>query len=237
MYIPEITTDLRKDSIQVPEIIKEHASGIKIFGKKIKSFVFTTDIAIIQNNNADAIIAVYPFTPHPSITQAITTVAQVPVFCGVGGGLTNGNRAANIALHAEFQGVVAVVLNATAPVETVKLVKNAVDIPITMTIVSPFTNIAERLDAGATILNVSGGRKTAEIVRKIRKEFPYIPIIATGGPTDADILETIEAGANAITYTPPSNAELFKKKMDHYREIENNRNEEKKNENISNVTT
>ncbi|EQC78723.1 hypothetical protein HSIEG1_61 [Enterococcus sp. HSIEG1] len=47
-----------------------------------------------------------------------------------------------------------------------------------------------------------------------------MPIIATGGPTDESILETIEAGANAITYTPPSNGELFSKKMQHYREME-----------------
>ena len=42
---------------------------------------------------------------------------------------------------------------------------------------------------------------TAKIVRKIREKFPLIPIIATGGPTEESILETIEAGANAITYT------------------------------------
>ena len=79
----------------------------------------------------------------------------------------------------------------------------------------------ERHDAGADILNVSGGANTAKIVRKIREKFPLIPIIATGGPTDESILETIEAGANAITYTPPTNGQLFKHKMKEYREIEN----------------
>ncbi len=34
-------------------------------------------------------------------------------------------------------------------------------------------------------------------------------IIATGGPRDEDILRTIEAGANAITYTPPTTGQLF----------------------------
>ena len=56
------------------------------------------------------------------------------------------------------------------------------------------------------------------MVGKIREKFPDVPIIATGGPTDEDIQETIDAGANAITYTPPSNGELFSKKMDKYRE-------------------
>lgn len=45
--------------------------------------------------------------------------------------------------------------------------------------------------------------------------------MATGGPTNESILETIAAGANAITYTPPTNGELFRVKMEQYREIEN----------------
>jgi hypothetical protein len=44
-----------------------------------------------------------------------------------------------------------------------------------------------------------------------------VPIIATGGPTDEDILTTIRAGANAITYTPPSSGELFARSMERYR--------------------
>ena len=49
---------------------------------------FITDIAIIMNNNADAIMAVYPFTPHPAIIEAITSVSTIPVLAGVGGGTT-----------------------------------------------------------------------------------------------------------------------------------------------------
>ena len=44
-----------------------------------------------------------------------------------------------------------------------------------------------------------------------------MPIIATGGPTPESILETINAGANAITYTPPSSGELFSQIMENYR--------------------
>lgn len=44
-----------------------------------------------------------------------------------------------------------------------------------------------------------------------------VPIIATGGPTEEDILTTIRAGANAITYTPPSSGELFARSMERYR--------------------
>ena len=78
-------------------------------------------------------------------------------------------------------------------------------------------DIAKRIEAGATILNVSGGRKTASIVRNIRKRFPEFPIIATGGPTEESISETIQAGANAITFTPPSSASIMGHLMDEYR--------------------
>ena len=55
-------------------------------------------------------------------------------------------------------------------------------------------------------------------MRKIRQSHPDVPIIATGGPTDESIIRTIEAGANAITWTPPSNGEIFKDIMAAYRE-------------------
>jgi hypothetical protein len=41
--------------------------------------------------------------------------------------------------------------------------------------------------------------------------------MATGGPSLESVEATIAAGANAITFTPPSNAELFKFKMEKYR--------------------
>lgn len=71
-----------------------------------------------------------------------------------------------------------------------------------------------------SILNVSGGADTARIVRKIRQDFPDVAIMATGGPTPESISETIEAGANTITYTPPTNGVLFSRKMEKYRDQE-----------------
>lgn len=220
---PEIKSALRDNFIRVPNVIR-NASGILVFGKRIKSLMFSTDAAIIRNNNADAIIAVYPFTPQPSITQALLAVADVPVLCGVGGGKTYGNRSVNIALHAEFQGAIGVVLNGPTPLDTIRNVRETVDIPVVVTIVSECTIFEEKITAGADILNVSGGANTANIVRAIRREYPQIPIIATGGPCDETILETIEAGANAITYTPPTNGEIFSKRMEDYRELESQRN-------------
>jgi len=218
IYVPSIRGQLKKHIVHVPEIIKT-ATGIKINEKLIKSLVFTTDIAIIRNMNGDAVIAVYPFTPQPVITHAIMLAADVPVFCGVGGGTTQGPRVVNLAKDAEYQGAMGVVVNSPTKNEVITEINQVIDIPIVLTVVSEDTDIQSRIDAGATILNVSGASKTAQIVKKIRQEFPWVPIIATGGPTEETIKATIEAGANAITYTPPTSAELFKELMEKYREI------------------
>ncbi|MBM7581694.1 2-keto-3-deoxy-6-phosphogluconate aldolase [Caldicoprobacter guelmensis] len=216
-YIPEIKGTLRKHLIEVPACIQQ-ASGIRIFGKVIRSLAFTTDVAVIKNINADAIMAVYPFTPQPAITQAIMMAADVPVFCGVGGGITTGKRVVNLALDAEFKGAIGVVVNAPTPNEVISMMRETIDIPIVVTVVSENTDFKARVEAGATILNVSGARKTVDIIKKIRDQLPTVPIIATGGPSEETIMATIEAGANAITYTPPTPAELFKAIMDKYRE-------------------
>ena len=215
-YVPEVRSNLRNHLIEVPAVIRD-ASGIKIFGKRIKSLVFTTDVAIIKNTNADAVIAVYPFTPQPIITQSLVMAADVPVFCGVGGGITQGKRVLNLALDAEFKGAVGVVVNAPTSNEIVSALRDTIDIPIIVTVVSENEDIEGRIEAGATIINVSGGRNTAKIVKKIRDMFPTFPIIATGGPTDESILETIRAGANAITYTPPTTGDIFSSLMEKYR--------------------
>ncbi len=165
-------------------------------------------------------IAVYPFTPHPAITKSIIEAADIPVFSGVGGGLTQGTRASYMSLFAEAQGSIGVVLNGPTPLDTVQAVCNVVDIPVVSTVTSKYTPIDEKIEAGVKIINISAGKETADTVRHFRKIYPELPIMATGGPTEESIRETIEAGANAITYTPPSNGKLFSKKMDFYREKE-----------------
>lgn len=215
-FIPEIQGNLRKHMVHVPEVINQ-VSGIRIFGKIIKSLVFTTDVALIKNCNANAVIAVYPFTPQPLITHAIITVSDIPVFCGVGGGTTTGKRVVNLAMDAEFQGAIGVVVNAPTSNEILLKLKERIDIPIVVTVVSEAEDVGERLKSGAAILNVSGAAKSPAIVKAIRSKYPEVPIIATGGPTEESILRTIEAGANAITFTPPTSAEIFKQLMEKYR--------------------
>ena len=207
---------LRKFSLRVPEVIRE-CSGIVVFGKRIKSLVFSTDVAIIRNVNADAVIAVYPFTPQPIITQAILSASDIPVLVGVGGGLTSSTRVLILSTNAEMQGALGVVLNAPISNDIVKSVSESIDIPTVVTVVRDDEDIKARIEAGASILNVSAASRTPEIIRKIRKDFKDIPIIATGGPTEDSIRKTIEAGANAITWTPPSNGDIFRSVMDAYR--------------------
>ena len=214
--VPVYNGTLRNHSIRLPHCIRE-CSGIRIFGMRIKSIAFTTDVAIIKNINADAVIAVYPFTPQPTISQAIIGISDVPVFVGVGGGITGGDRAVRLAIEAENQGAFGVVVNAPISDEVISRIKQVVDIPVIATIVSDRMDIRSRMEAGADFLNVSGAAATPQIVRSIRMQFPDVPILATGGPNDETILKTICAGANAITYSPPSNGELFADIMQKYR--------------------
>lgn len=215
-FVPSVFSDLRQDILEVPEVIKK-CSGIRIYGRRIRSVLFTTDVSIIANHNADAILAVYPFTPSPAIIKSIMMVSSVPVLAGVGGGLTTGLRSANMSLLSESEGAYAVVVNGPTDVKTIEEINKMVDIPIIYTVVSEKSDIASRIEAGVDILNVSCGVDTPNVVRKIRESFPDFPIIATGGPTEESIRRVIEAGANAVSYTAPSNGELFKGKMEKYR--------------------
>ena len=214
----EIKGYLRDFRIDVPDVIYT-CRGLKIFGRRIKSIVFSTDVSIIRNCNADAVIAVYPFTPQPVITQAVMMAADCPVFVGVGGGLTKGERVINLARHAEYQGATGVVLNAPTSNDSIREVSKTVDLPIVITVVKE-EDVQARLDSGAQILNVSAAARTPELVAKIREQFPDVPIMATGGPTEETIRATINAGADAITWTPPTNGEVFRDIMEAYRKGE-----------------
>lgn len=46
--IPEITTPLRNSIIEMPDIIRK-ASGIVIYGKRIKSIVYSLDVSLLAN--------------------------------------------------------------------------------------------------------------------------------------------------------------------------------------------
>lgn len=214
---PRIDGVLRKKSVRVPESIWK-CSGIVVFGRRIKSLAFTTDLAIVRNINADAILAVYPFTPQPVINHALLVAAERPVFTGIGGGMTTGKRIVQLATYSEMQGAVGVVVNAPTSPDIIEEISENIDIPLIVTVVKWKESVHDQIAAGATILNVAAAKDTPNLVRKIREHYPYIPIIASGGNTDESIEETIKAGANAISWTPPATKEIFKTVMHTYRE-------------------
>jgi len=215
--IPHVKTKLRSHHIvTMPDEIYA-ASGIVIMGRRIKSLIFSTDIAIIRNCNADAVLAVYPFTPQQIIADAIVSTSSLPVFCGVGGGTTTGARVVMLAKDAEAFGAMAVVVNAPTTNDVIAQIADIIDIPIVVTVLDENTDIDVRLEAGATIFNVSAAARTPEVVRILRERYPDLPIIATGGPSRESIRETVAAGANAISFTPPTAEELFHGLMTRYR--------------------
>ena len=215
--IPHVKTKLRSHHIVTMPDEFYAASGIVIMGRRIKSLIFSTDIAIIRNCNADAVLAVYPFTPQQIIADAIVSTSSLPVFCGVGGGTTTGARVVMLAKDAEAFGAMAVVVNAPTTNDVIAQIADIIDIPIVVTVLDENTDIDARLEAGATIFNVSAAARTPEVVRILRERYPDLPIIATGGPSQESIRETVAAGANAISFTPPTAEELFHGLMTRYR--------------------
>jgi len=214
--IPSFESRLRHNILKMPSEIRK-ASGIMVNGRRIRSLLYSTDVALIHNCDADAIFAVYPFTAHRSISSSIIRLASMPVFCGVGGGTTQGVRAVYLATDAESQGAAGVVLNAPFPNSDMRRIARLVDVPVVITVASAKDNVGARIRNGAAIINVAGGAATPDIVAKIRADFPRIPIIASGGKSGETISQTIDAGANAIVYSPPSSAALFRELMDSYR--------------------
>ena len=199
--------------LSVPEVMRT-APGIAIQGRKIRSLVFSTDLAVICHCDA-----VYPFTCQPAITQALVAASQRPVFNGVGGSITQGERCVEAALHSEMSGVAAVVVNTSIPVESISALVEKVAVPVCVTACAADDVVHRQIAAGASIVNVAAGARTPQVVEALRWEYPDLPIIATGGPTDDAIRATIAAGADAVSWTPPAIADLEREVMEKARRL------------------
>ncbi len=204
--------------LAVPAVIRE-APGVFLQGRRIRSLVFSTDLAVICHCNADAVLAVYPFTCQPAITQALVSASQRPVLCGVGGSITQGERCVEVALHSEMQGVAAVVVNTSIPLDTLKGLVERVTVPVVVTVCAADEVAQSQIEAGVTMVNVAAGARTVEVVAALRGRYPELPIIATGGPTDASIEATVAAGADAVTWTPPDIRQLERAVMEKARRL------------------
>ena len=208
---------LRKAALRMPDEIEE-ASGFTLFGRRIKSLIYTTDVAVIRNSNADAVFAVYPFTPQPAITQALLTVAECPVFVGVGGGTTTGKRSVQMAAVSEMQA-------RRAAWSTPPLLPRWSSTSPT----SPTSPSSPRSFAATTMLtprcapeprfSTSPPAKTRP--RSCASCASTIQPAAhrAGRKTPESIRETIAAGANAIIWTPPSAQQLQTDMMQRYRKM------------------
>ena len=75
------------------------------------------------------------------------------MFCGVGGGLTNGVRSASMAAYVEHQGAYGVVCNSKIGVETIHAIKDAVEI-LRGESAGPLLTVS--LALGAQLLTVGG---------------------------------------------------------------------------------
>lgn len=75
---PEYRSKYRAELVEVPDVIRR-SSGIVINGRRYKSFLFSSDVATIFYTDADAVLAVYPYSPHPSIIKALSIVAPSPL--------------------------------------------------------------------------------------------------------------------------------------------------------------
>ncbi|MBW1654293.1 hypothetical protein [Flavobacterium quisquiliarum] len=204
--------------LSTPEIIGKNCQGLWLGNENLKSFLFSTDMALIENNDADAILAVYPFPPSPKIIKTLIDFSGKPVVCGVGGGKTKGKKSLEMAIYAEEMGASGIIVNIPFENKDIKKIRQKVSLPIIATVAtSDFDFLKKRIDAGVNVFHVSGGMHTNKIVQEIKAKFPNFPIMATGGKSLTDIEESINSGSKAIVLSPPSNKDLFKSIMDKYR--------------------
>lgn len=207
-----------KKALSMPEIIENNCEGITVGKQIIKSFLFSTDMAIIENNDADAILAVYPFAPSPKIIKSLIDFCSKPVICGVGGGTTKGKKSLEMELYAEEMRAAGIIVNIPFVNSDLEKIRKRISIPIIASIASAdYKLLKSKIDSGVDIFHVTGGKYTNTILKEISAKFPGFPIMATGGTSLRNIEESIFAGSKAIVLSPPSNKDLFKRMMDRYR--------------------
>lgn len=207
----------KSKKIATPTLIVQKCNGISIGSSHIKSLIFSTDMALIENNDADAVLAVYPFSPSAKIMKMLIDFSEKPVICGVGGGMTQGKISLEMAITAEALGAAAIIVNQPFKNKDIEAIRLKTKIPILSSVSVKEFPFQERVNAGVDIFHITGGSHTASIIEHLTFAVPGYPIIATGGKTLAHVEISIRAGADAIVLSPPSSGELFKSIMNQYR--------------------
>lgn len=211
---------LSANRFDIPECIKE-SPGIMLGDTRIKSILLSTDLSFIQNLSADAIMIVNPFDKSNELDRVIIKFARSPVICDIGGGLLGEERSIRLATGAFKAGASAVVLTKPTPPEIVARIRDEIDGPLVYTVMFDAEDIKALDQAGVDIFNISTGEFTAETVATVRELVPESVIMANGGPYDSTIKATIEMGAKAIVFNPPTATEMLRSIFDDYRK--NNR--------------
>ena len=206
-----------KVKIPTPNHITKACKGIELKGKQIKNILYSTDLALIENNDADALLAVYPFTPSINIIRTLISFSNKPVICGIGGGMTQGEVAISIAVEAQKAGAAAVIVNQPFKNEDIVRLKEKLTIPIISSVSTLKFDFDARIRAGVSCFNVTGGSNTQEIVEHVQRNYPDFPLLSTGGKTFDSLQAMVNKKINAVILTPPSNAVLFRTIMDSYR--------------------
>lgn len=205
--------------LNVPTVINRKCMGLCLNKQVVKSIFFSTDLALIENNNCDAILAVYPFPPSAKIMKSLIEFSHKPVICGIGGGMTHGKTALNMAVEAEQLGASAVIVNQPFKNSDILKIKQRISIPIISSVSSLNFNFKERIESGVSFFNITGGKNTIHIIDYLKENFPGIPFVCTGGKTMSNLNEVLDKKVYGVVLTPPSNGDLFKKIMDKYRNI------------------
>ncbi|WP_291115018.1 hypothetical protein [Flavobacterium sp. UBA6135] len=203
--------------LQYPKTLVQNCQGLFFQNKKVKTLLFSTDMAIIENIEADAVLAVYPFSPSERIMKSIISFSNKPVICGVGGGLTKGKKSLDMAMAAEQMGAAAVIVNQPFLNKDIETIKRNISIPVISSVSTAEFSFQNRINSGVDIFHITGGQNTNQIIQKIKHISPLFPIIATSGKTRESVKSSVQSGVNAIVLTPPTNGELFKSIMNQYR--------------------
>lgn len=208
---------LSASNYDIPEAIEE-SSGLQVGDNLIRSILLTTDLSFIQSLNADSIMAVHPFEKSAQLDKVIVDFSNRPVFCDIGGGLLYERKTVEAAKKSFNAGAAAVVISKPTPAEVISNIRSEIDGPIIYTVMFDAESIPELSSAGVDIFNVATGEHTAETVSYISSLVPEMPIMASGGPHDSTIRETIRSGANAIVFNPPTATEILRSFFDEYRD-------------------
>lgn len=207
---------LSASNYEIPNALEE-SNGIHIGEHLIRSVLLTTDLAFIKNLKADSVMAVHPFDKSTDMDEVIIKFSANPVFCDIGGGLLHEFEATRAAKRSLEVGASAVVISKPTPAEVIRNIRSEIGGLLIYTVMFEDEPVEDLVKAGVDIFNVATGEFTSESVRLIRNFLPEIPIMASGGPHNSTIRETIRAGADAIVFNPPTATEMMRAVFEGFR--------------------